>query len=163
MKRCIALIFLTMTSCNNSLQDNRTYFLTNNNAKIWYIESNDRDSYNNGYTLWYFNNNNDFFRYSYNSKTKNLEFLDNGDKIDSNKFLLTEDDSISLNDSKLHILKISEDEVVLQDTNSDSSIASDAIVLKIFNIDNKIFNENSNQVLNRIDSLNSVLSKRLLE
>lgn len=152
-----------MTSCNNSLQDNRTYFLTNNNAKIWYIESNDRDSYNNGYTLWYFNNNNDFFRYSYNSKTKNLEFLDNGDKIDSNKFLLTEDDSISLNDSKLHILKISEDEVVLQDTNSDSSIASDAIVLKIFNIDNKIFNENSNQVLNRIDSLNSVLSKRLLE
>ena len=152
-----------MTSCNNSLQDSRTYFLTNNNAKIWYIESNDRDSYNNGYTLWYFNNNNDFFRYSYNSKTKNLEFLDNGDKIDSNKFLLTEDDSISLNDSKLHILKISEDEVVLQDTNSDSSIASDAIVLKIFNIDNKIFNENSNQVLNRIDSLNSVLSKRLLE
>ena len=163
MKRCIALIFLTMTSCNNSLQDNRTYFLTNNNAKIWYIESNDRDSYNNGYTLWYFNNNNDFFRYSYNSKTKNLEFLDNGDKIDSNKFLLTKDDSISLNDSKLHILKISKDEVVLQDTNSDSSIASDAIVLKIFNIDNKIFNENSNEVLNRIDSLNSVLSKRLLE
>ena len=152
-----------MTSCNNSLQDNRTYFLTNNNAKIWYIESNDRDSYNNGYTLWYFNNNNDFFRYSYNSKTKNLEFLDNGDKIDSNKFLLTKDDSISLNDSKLHILKISKDEVVLQDTNSDSSIASDAIVLKIFNIDNKIFNENSNEVLNRIDSLNSVLSKRLLE
>ena len=89
--------------------------------------------------------------------------MDNGDKVDSNKFIFTGKDSISLNGSKLPILTLSKDELILKNINLESSVPSDTIVLKIFKNDNKIFNENSNQVLNRIDSLNSVLSKRLLE
>ena len=159
MKRCLTLIFLIIISCNNRRDYNA--YLTDDNAKIWYVESTDRDSFNNGYTLWYFNNDNDFLRYSYNSKTKILELLDNGDKIDSNKFILTGEDSISLNNSKLPILKLSKDEFILEDINSDSSIPSDTIFLKIYKMDNKIFTESYGRLLNRIDSLNSNIDKIL--
>lgn len=161
MKRCLALISIIIISCNNTLQDNSTYYLADNNAKIWCIEATDRDSFNNGYTLWYFNNDNDFLRYSYNSKTKILELLDNGDKIDSNKFILSGDDSIFLNDSKLPILKLSKDEFILEDIKSDSPIPSDTIVLKNYKMDNKIFTESYGRLLNRIDSLNSNIDKIL--
>ncbi len=103
-----------MLSCENNFKDNKAYYLTNNKAKFWYIDLKNKNPTNKWLTLWYFTDDSEYFRYLYNSRSKELKVLDNGDNIDKNMFSFVGGDSISLNESKFPILKLSKDEFILK-------------------------------------------------
>lgn len=153
MKTSIMLIFILIVSCKNNFKDNEYYLLTNNTTKFWYIDLKKKNPSNEWLTLWYFTNNNGYYRYLYNSNTKEIRILDNGDNIDSNKFYLIGKDSISLNKSSFPILKLSKDEFILKNIYSDSFFPEDSIVLKRCKTNNEKIFEDCDRVLQKIDSI----------
>ena len=159
MKTYVILIFILMLSCKNNFKDNKFHYLTNNKSKFWYIDSKNIDPTNLWITLWYFTDDNDYFRYLYNSKSKELKILDNGDNIDKNIFSFVGKDSISLNQSKFPILRLTKNEFILKNIYSNSFFPNDSIVLKSSSIDNKKINENFDTILKKIVSLNKKFIK----
>lgn len=154
MKPYVILIFILILSCKKSFEGDKFHSLTNNKSKFWYIDSKNIDPTNEWITLWYFTDDNDYFRYLYNSKSKELKILDNGDNIDKNIFSFVGEDSISLNQSKFPILKLTKNEFILKNIYSNSFFPKDSIVLKSGSNDNKKINENCDSIIQKIVSLN---------
>lgn len=154
MKTSLMILAFIVSSCKGNFRGEAVLMLTDNDAKCWYIDFERNNTHTKRLTLWYFSVKGDYFDYYYDNKTKKMDIKDYGDNIPINKFILTSKDTIVFYGKKFPIVKLSNDELILEDLyGSYPSFGDGNIYLKSCSSNNELFNLNYKQLLEKMEGL----------
>lgn len=141
------LLAFALSSCKSNFKDEMILRLTDNNAKVWYIDFGAKNDSIKRRVLWYFSSEGDHFWYHYDTSSKKIELYNFGDYFPKGTFRILNEDTILLNSGKFPIVKLTKDSLILKDAYSYSYFDDGNIYLRSCSDDSGLFDLTCRQIL----------------